>query len=239
MATSMQDHWTGSISMDHIIIALNLNIYPVFLFRRAIAPSELHQPSPILELGTNTVIVVSACQKNRARNRITGDRLLPEEFHQDRNLYADGFVRHVDIREPPPLEYVSRRPGPEAKPTGDSSLPVRTRITDYPGTKPFSYAQISPDQRGPLPMGSRMAPVSHNHVRTLSESSPGKSQPHVSPSQIHRPLSGGFISSRRPPPGLPPSSLAMEQNRPVYVQRVDPRPSYYPVPDGRPIVIVD
>lgn len=132
----------------------------------------------------------------RARSRVDGGRLLPEEFHQDRNLYADGFVRHVDIREPPPLEYVSRRPGPEAKPTGDSSLPVRTRITDYPGTKPFSYAQISPDQRGPLPMGSRMAPVSHNHVRTLSESSPGKSHPHVSPSQIHRPLSGGFISSR-------------------------------------------
>jgi hypothetical protein len=67
MATSMQDHWTGSISMDHIIIALNLNIYPVFLFRKAIAPSELHRPSPILELGTNTVIVVSGCRKNRAR----------------------------------------------------------------------------------------------------------------------------------------------------------------------------
>ncbi|KAJ5761897.1 uncharacterized protein N7511_005279 [Penicillium nucicola] len=175
----------------------------------------------------------------RARTRIDGGRLLPEELHQDRTLYADGFVRHVDIREPPPLEYVARHSGPEAKPIGDFSLPARKRATDYPGSNPFSFAQISPDQRGPLPMRPRMTPVSNNHVRTLSESSPGKTKPHVSPSQIHRPLSGGFISSRRPPPGLPPSSLAMEQNRPVYVQRVDPRPSYYPVPDGRPIVIVD
>jgi hypothetical protein len=131
----------------------------------------------------------------RVRGRIDGGHCMPEEPHQDRNLYADGFVRHVDIREPPPLEYVARRSGPDAKPTGDSSLPARTRVTDYPGTKPFSHVQIPPDQRVPLPMASRMVPVPH-HVRTLSESSPGTSRPHVSPSQIHRPLSGGFISSR-------------------------------------------
>lgn len=31
----------------------------------------------------------------------------------------------------------------------------------------------------------------------------------------------------------------MEQNRPVYVQKVEPRPPYYSVLDGRHIVIVD
>ncbi|CAI7644940.1 unnamed protein product [Penicillium palitans] len=162
-------------------------------------------------------------------------RPLRENVPPDRNLYAEDFVRHVDHREPLPYEYVSRRKEPEVKPIGDPSPSTRTRNLDYIGTKNLSQIQFSSDQRGPLPIGPRVAP-SHDHLRTFSDSVIGKIQPHVSPPQVprERPASGGFNSSR-----YPPSSQTMEQDRPVYVQRVEPRSPYYSVLDGRHVVIVD
>ncbi|KAJ5951431.1 uncharacterized protein N7479_009844 [Penicillium vulpinum] len=157
-------------------------------------------------------------------------RPLPENVHPDRNLYAEDFVRHVDHREPPPFEYVARRAEPETKSIADPSPSTRTRDLEYLGTKNLSQTQVSSDQRGPLPIGSRVAP-SHDHVRTFSDPAIGKIQPHVSPPQVprERPASGGFNSLR--PSYYPPSSHTTEQDRPVYVQRVEPRPPYYPIPD--------
>ncbi|CDM30040.1 hypothetical protein DTO006G1_6254 [Penicillium roqueforti] len=164
--------------------------------------------------------------------RIDSGRPLSENVHTDRNLYAEDFVRHVDHREPPPLEYVSRRAGPEATPIGEPSQSTRIRDFDYLGTKNLS--QVSSDQRGSLPKGPRVTP-SHDHLRTFSDSIIGKLQPHVSPHE--RPASGGF-NSLRPSSNYPSSSQTTEQDRPVYVQRVEPRPPY-PLPDGRHFVIVD
>lgn len=128
---------------------------------------------------------------------IDGGRPLRENVPPDRNLYAEDFVRHVDHREPLPYEYVSRRKEPEVKPIGDPSPSTRTRNLDYIGTKNLSQTQFSSDQRGPLPIGPRVAP-SHDHLRTFSDSVIGKIQPHVSPPQVprERPASGGFNSSR-------------------------------------------
>ncbi|KAJ5827746.1 hypothetical protein N7447_004509 [Penicillium robsamsonii] len=168
------------------------------------------------------------------RRRVDGGRPLLENVHPDRNLYAEDFVRHVDHREPLPFEYVARRTEPEVKPIGDPSPTTRTRNLDYLGTNHLSQTQVSSDQR-PLPIG-RVDP--HDHLRTFSDSVIGKIQPHVSPPQVprERPASGGFNSSR--PSYNPPSSQATEQDRPVYVQRVEPRPYYSPL-DGRRFVIVD
>jgi hypothetical protein len=128
------------------------------------------------------------------RHRIDG-RPLPENLHPDRNLYANDFVRHIDHREPFPLEYAARRGEPEVKPIGDPSPSTRTRNLDY-GTKNLSQTQVSSDQRGPLPTGPRVA-SSHDYLRTFSDSV-GKIQPRVSPPQIprERPAGGGFKSSR-------------------------------------------
>ena len=137
------------------------------------------------------------------RNPMDG-RIVPEN-PQDRNLYADGFVRPVDHREPPSFEYTSRRLAPEAKPKpkplpiGDLSQPTRTRQRDieYLGSKHTSQSQVSSHQRGALPIGTRVARP--DHLRTFSDSTTAKIQPHVSPLQVprERPLSGGgFISSR-------------------------------------------
>jgi hypothetical protein len=137
-------------------------------------------------------------QRGMRRNPMDG-RIMPEN-PQDRSLYADGFVRPVDHREPPSFEYSSRRLAPEAKPKsmGDLSQPTRTRQRDidYLGTKHISQSQVSSDQRGPLPINLRVARP--DHLRAFSDST-AKTQPHASHPQVsrERPLSGGgFISSR-------------------------------------------
>lgn len=130
-------------------------------------------------------------QRGIRRPRMDG-RLVPEN-PQERNMYADGFVRPVDHREPPSLEYASRRVAPEPmlQPIGDASQSRnRERELKYIATKNMSQVQVS-DPRGPLP--TRVTRPEHH--RTFSDSMP-KSQPYASPPQIprERPSSGGFIS---------------------------------------------
>ncbi|KAK9854068.1 protein of unknown function DUF2293 [Penicillium brevicompactum] len=159
-------------------------------------------------------------------------RPVPENT-QERSLYADGFIRPVDHREPPSFEFSFRRLAPETKlkPIGDASQSRnRERDSKYLATKNMSQVQVDP--RGQLPARS----VHPEHHRTFSDSVP-KSQPHASPPQVprERPSSGGFISR---PLYYPPQ----EQNRPVYVQTVEPRTErqpFYPIPDGRHFVTVD
>ncbi|KAG0152752.1 hypothetical protein PDIDSM_2557 [Penicillium digitatum] len=129
--------------------------------------------------------------------RIDGGRPLPESVYPDRNLYAEDFVRYVDHREPPVLEYASKRAESEAKPVGDPCPSSGTRNLGCLGAKNLSRTQVSSDQRGPLPLGPRMAP-SHDQLRTFSDSVIGKIQPHVSSPHVprERPASGGFNSLR-------------------------------------------
>jgi hypothetical protein len=124
-----------------------------------------------------------------AMRRGMGGRVAPE-ITQDRNLYADGFVRAVGHREPPSLGYASRRLNPEVpKPVGDPSQPrTRERDLKYLAAMNMSQAQV-PDQRT-LP--GRVARPEHH--RTFSDSTL-KTQTHASPPQVphERPLSGGFM----------------------------------------------
>lgn len=123
------------------------------------------------------------------RNRVDGFTI--PENPPDRNLYADGFVRPVDHREPPSFEYASRRLAPETKPIGDPSQPrTRDRNVPYLPTKNKPQPSV-PEQRGQLP-GRAPRP---DHHRTFSDSTP-TSQPYTSVPQIprERPLSGGFTS---------------------------------------------
>ncbi|KAJ5334235.1 uncharacterized protein N7506_008018 [Penicillium brevicompactum] len=134
---------------------------------------------------------------------------------------------------PPSFEFSFRRLAPETKlkPIGDASQSRnRERDPKYLATKNMSQVQVDP--RGQLPARS----VHPEHHRTFSDSVP-KNQPHASPPQVprERPSSGGFISR---PLYYPPQ----EQNRPVYVQTVEPRTErqpFYPIPDGRHFVTVD
>lgn len=123
------------------------------------------------------------------RNRVDG--LTIPENSSDRNLYADGFVRPVDHREPPSFEYTSRRLAPETKPIGDLSQPrTRERNVPYLPSKNKSQPSVA-EQRGPL-AGRVPRP---EHHRTFSDSTPAN-QSHTSVPQIphERPLSGGFAS---------------------------------------------
>jgi hypothetical protein len=132
------------------------------------------------------------------RTRVDHGCPLPENVQPDRNLYADGFVQHVDHYEPPPYEFVARRSEPETKPTGDLFQPTRARDIEYLRTKQLSRTQALSDQRSLLSIGSRVAP-SHEHLRTFSDSTAtGTIQPRGSTPQVprERPDSGGLASLR-------------------------------------------
>ncbi|KAJ5549761.1 hypothetical protein N7535_002297 [Penicillium sp. DV-2018c] len=177
----------------------------------------------------------------RRRSRVDRGRPLPEDIQTDRDLYADGFVQHVDYHEPPPYGFVSRRPEPETQPTGDVLQKSRPRAFENLRTKQLYRTQALSDQHGPVFIGSCVAP-SHEYVRTFSDSAPtGKAQPRGSTPQLplERPIGGGLAFLRSPWDHPPSSSQTMEQNRPVYVQRVEPRSPSYSHLDGRRIVIVD
>ncbi|KAJ5129223.1 uncharacterized protein N7515_005262 [Penicillium bovifimosum] len=173
------------------------------------------------------------------RSRVDHGRPLPEDVQPDRNLYADGFVQHVDHYEPPPYEFVARRPEPETQPTGDLCQKPRARDLEYSRTKQLYRTQALSDRHSPLFIGSRVAP-SHEYPRTFSDSATtGTIQPRGSTPQVplERPVSGG-LAFLRSSHDYPPSQTT-EQNRPVYVQRVEPHSPYYSVLDGRRVVIVD
>ncbi|KAF3385213.1 hypothetical protein F1880_002039 [Penicillium rolfsii] len=157
-------------------------------------------------------------------------------------LYADGFVRPVDYREtrPAPVVYHVPRPRHQHLPRveEDHGHPARARISD-----PHTSHDL-PHSQGPLeprhPRSPRIALVSHNQALRHPNSGSSRHESHSKHS--------GASRDRRPGSGLgaprrvhdPRSFQIVDQNRPIYVQRVESHPpSQYAVPDGRPIVIVD
>ncbi|CEJ59078.1 hypothetical protein PMG11_07713 [Penicillium brasilianum] len=157
-------------------------------------------------------------------------------------LYADGFVRQVEYREarPVPVEYYLPRPRhqPLMRVEEDHGQSARTRIPDPHPPQDLPHFQGPTETRHPR--SPRAAIVSHGQAPHHPNAGPSPREPHSKPS--------GASRDRRPGSGLgaprrvhdPRSFQMVEQNRPIYVQRVESQPpSQYTVPDGRPVVIVD
>ncbi|KAJ5587927.1 uncharacterized protein N7459_003692 [Penicillium hispanicum] len=167
--------------------------------------------------------------------RIDGNRPVVHDAPFDGQLYADGFVRHVDIREPRPAEYFTRRSRNQPMRGGEIYIqPSRARIPDR-------YAAQDPPQRlkasgkGQVP-SLHMADTSHNQISDVASGKHEQLQLSTATSRERRPGSG-FSTTRRV---HDPRSFPMaEQNRPIYVQRVESRPPQYTAPDERHIVIVE
>ncbi|KAJ5138074.1 hypothetical protein N7526_004307 [Penicillium atrosanguineum] len=149
--------------------------------------------------------------------------------------YADGFVRHVDIREARPVEYLIQRPRPQPTHPGENlTQPAKMRMPDHYDTMRLSQARASSEQYQP-PSPRVVAQKSHDQLYRRPEVVPGSHKPHGSPRQ-RRPGSG-LSTTRRV--HAPRSVQMAEQNRPIYVQRVESQPPQQTVPDGRHVVIVD
>lgn len=93
--------------------------------------------------------------------------------------YADGFVRHVDIREVRPVEYLIQRPRPQ---------PAMLGIPDHYDTRNLSQVRASSEQCRP-PSPRVAAQKSHDQLSRHPEAIPGSHKPHGSPRQ-RRPGSG-------------------------------------------------
>ena len=92
----------------------------------------------------------------------TGDRPMVHDAPPGGKLYADGFVRHVDIREARPVDYYVQRPRPSAtRPAEIPIPPIRARNSDVYGTMELPQPQVSSEQR--LPPSSRVAHTVHDH----------------------------------------------------------------------------
>lgn len=78
----------------------------------------------------------------------TSDRPMVHDAPPAGKLYADGFVRHVDIHETRPVEYYAPRPRPQAmRLTEVPSPPTGTRNPEPYGVKEMSHPQVSSEQR--------------------------------------------------------------------------------------------
>ncbi|KAJ5160622.1 uncharacterized protein N7482_007626 [Penicillium canariense] len=169
------------------------------------------------------------------------DRSVVHSASSDGKLYADDFVRPVDIREvrPVPVEYYVQRPRHQQPPRVEEtrSQPARTRIPDHYVPKDLPHTQGPTEQRHPR--SPRVAPASHEQAYRPPNTGSNPRDPHSKPS--------GASRERRPGSGLgaprrvhdPRFFQMVEQNRPIYVQRVESQPPQYTVPEGRHIVIVD
>ncbi|KAJ5936970.1 hypothetical protein N7466_003420 [Penicillium verhagenii] len=170
--------------------------------------------------------------------RIDGDRPVAHNAPHGKH-YADGFVRSVDVREARelrPVDYSLERPrlqstrGPEI-----SIQPSRTRIPDQVHAKDFVQPRATSEQRLPSPL------VMHNFYHQTSsylDTVSGNRQPQGRvPTPRERRPGSGLSTTRRV---HDPRTFQMaEQNRPVYVQRVESQPPQYPMSDGRPVIVVD
>jgi len=92
--------------------------------------------------------------------------------------YADGFVRHVDIREVRQAEYLIQRPRPQpTRPGGSLCQPAKMRIPDHYDTIKMSQVRASSEQY--QPQSSRVV------TQKSYDQLPHRPQPHGSPRQRH------------------------------------------------------
>ncbi|KAJ5808914.1 hypothetical protein N7474_010183 [Penicillium riverlandense] len=157
------------------------------------------------------------------------DDALPvrNENPPNRHIYAEDFVRPIDIRDPDPFEYVEHRPGHEI-----SDQPGRARVAASDAKDPPQTRVVS-DPHGRVSTGSRVVRSAHDPP-ILRAVTTATDQP---PSGYHERRPG--VTSARHFHDPPRSSQILEQDRPVYVQRVEPHTPAYSVSDGRSVVIVD
>ncbi|KAJ5691488.1 hypothetical protein N7488_012223 [Penicillium malachiteum] len=162
--------------------------------------------------------------------RIDGDRPLVHDPGSGKQ-YADGFVRSVDVRESRPLEYFIEHPRHQP-----NHQPIRTRIPDQ-HAQDLSQPR-DPSEQHQLPSVRVIQTSAHHQIPHHTESAPGSRQSHGRiPPRERRPGSG-LSNARRVHD--PRAFQMVEQNRPIYVQRVESQPPQYSMSDsGRPAVIVD
>ncbi|KAJ5281934.1 hypothetical protein N7478_007306 [Penicillium angulare] len=151
--------------------------------------------------------------------------------------YADGFVRSVDIREARPAEYYVENPRHQpSRTSGNIIQPSRARIPDQLIVMDVLQPRAVSEQRQ-LP-NSRVAPPSHHQTSHFTETTLGGRQFHrrVPTTRERRPGSG-LSNTRRT---HDPRAFQMaEQNRPIYVQRVESQPPQHNMSDERPVILVD
>ncbi|KAJ5667527.1 hypothetical protein N7507_003391 [Penicillium longicatenatum] len=166
--------------------------------------------------------------------RIDGERPLAHNAPLGKQ-YADGFVRSVDVREARPADYYVERPRPHSTRGGDNLIqPSRTRIPDPMFAKDFNQPRASSEQRLPSPRVTHSSHQTFSHPETI----PGTCLPHGRvPTPRERRPGSGLSNARRV---HDPRTFQMaEQNRPIYVQRVESQPPQYSMSDGRPVLVMD
>ncbi|KAF7714707.1 Uncharacterized protein PECH_007068 [Penicillium ucsense] len=154
--------------------------------------------------------------------------------------YANGFVRAVDVRE---ARATALDPPPP--PVRDRQLFHVEADRTQPAGAWTSDSQVLYDSSRATGF------VENRHTRSphlLLASSEQAVQPnHTSPREVHSKPSGA-PRDRRPGNGVnaprryhdPRAFQMAESNRPIYVQRVEQRlPPQHPVPERRPVIIVD
>lgn len=103
--------------------------------------------------------------------------------------YADGFVRHVDIRDVRPVEYMIQRPRPQPTRPGENlTQPAKMRMPDHYDTMDLSHIRSSSEQYQP-PSPRVVAQKSQDQLSRRPEVVTGSHKPHGSPRQ-RRPASG-------------------------------------------------
>ncbi|KAJ6036051.1 hypothetical protein N7540_000330 [Penicillium herquei] len=161
--------------------------------------------------------------------RIDGERPLIHDPAFGKQ-YADGFVRSVDVRESHPLEYFIEHPRHQP-----GHQLIRTRIPDQ-HAQDLSLPR-APSEQHQLPSVRVVQTSAHHQIPHHPENTSGSRQPHGRiPPRERRPGSG-LSNARRVHD--PRAFQMVEQNRPIYVQRVESQPPQYSISDGRPVVIVD
>ncbi|KAJ5248679.1 hypothetical protein N7468_000130 [Penicillium chermesinum] len=158
--------------------------------------------------------------------RTNGNRHVLHELPSGK-IYADGFVRQVDVREVRPVESPNN---PRAQP-GMIVQASRHRVPDqYAQEGSHNHNQSSSESPLPVPWATSLSYPLPPHPPARQAYSYGTG------SRDHRHGNASHATRRAPDPRF---FQMAEQNRPVYVQRVNSQPPQNPVPDGRHVVIVD
>ncbi|KAJ5622825.1 hypothetical protein N7490_011430 [Penicillium lividum] len=166
--------------------------------------------------------------------RIDGDRPMAYTAPLGKQ-YANGFVRSVDVRDVRPVDYFVERPRPQFTRGAENLIPPsRARIPDQALSQDLLQSRALSEQRLPSPRVTHSSHQISNHPETA----PGSRQPQARiPNPRERRPGSGLSTTRRM---HDPRTFQMaEQNRPIYVQRVESQPPQYPMSDGRPVIIVD
>ncbi|KAI9928511.1 hypothetical protein MW887_001725 [Aspergillus wentii] len=169
------------------------------------------------------------------RNNTSDCLLVPREAPQRRQIYADDFVRPVDLHEPGPLEYTMQRPRLRTSRVAETvPQPPNLRVyNDHNRELPSSMVSKVHPNRSRLDSrvvqsGLEYPEATHRGSKIFDYSSAARHDERL----YEGPLDSARQIYERQHPGP-----EMEQHQPVYVRRVERSAPH--IPEGRAIVIVD